>query len=78
MRRGSRELARARTAAWLQAEARRRQAANRAVSIERNATRPGLERQGLHVVSLSYALDEDDPVQVLPVHGEQERRRRTG
>lgn len=70
--------ARAATAAWLQAEQRRRQAVSRAIALQRRETRSRLADQGLRVVSLRDALDEDDPVQVLTVHEEQDQRRRTG
>jgi hypothetical protein len=73
-------LARARTAAWLQAEQRRRVAASRAVSIQRQAARTRLAEQGLYGITVQDALDEDDPVTRLdptmrPGREEQERRR---
>jgi len=78
--------ARARTSTWLQAEQRRRLAANRAVSLERQAAQAGYRDQGLRLVQepldLSVALDEADirtryRTPVRP-RDEQQERRRTG
>jgi len=67
-----------RTAAWLQAEARRRRAASRAVALERQASRSRLTDEGFHVVtglSLSSALDELDAANrgLTPVTHERRR-----